>query len=224
MTDIRTVRHARTGKLGVGILALIVVAGTACLSGEYTTSRDKTAKGAGIGAAAGAVVGAVVGEGHADEILIGAAIGAGLGAGIGSYMDAQEEKLARIPGTTVERVGSDKLLVRFSSDVLFDTDSAMLVGDAPATLDKVAVVLKDFPKTAIVVEGFTDSTGSDEHNQELSLRRAGAVSSYFVDSGVKAGRLTALGYGEDHPVADNGTVAGRQQNRRVAVLIKGKAK
>ena len=69
----------------------------------------------------------MIGEGHADKILIGAAIGAGLGAGVGSYMDAQEEKLARIPGTTVERVGSDKLLVRFSSDVLFDTDSAMLV-------------------------------------------------------------------------------------------------
>ena len=224
MTDIRTVRHARTGKLGVGVLSLIVVAGTSCLSGEYTTSRDKTAKGAGIGAVAGAVAGAVIGEGHADKILIGAAIGAGLGAGIGSYMDAQEEKLARIPGTTVERVGSDKLLVRFSSDILFDTDSAMLVGDSPAALDKVAVVLKDFPKTAIVVEGFTDSTGTNEHNQDLSQRRAGTVSSYFVNSSVDAARLTAIGYGEDHPVADNGTTEGRQQNRRVAILIKGKAK
>ena len=224
MTDIRTVRRARVGRLGVGALAIIAVAGTGCLSGSYTTSRDKTVKGAGIGAVAGAVAGAVIGEGHADQILIGAAIGAGLGAGVGSYMDAQEEKLARIPGTTVERVGSDKLLVRFSSDVLFDTDSAMLVGDSPAALDKVAVVLKDFPKTAIVVEGFTDSTGSNEHNQELSQRRAGAVSGYFVDSGVPAARLTALGYGEDHPVGDNGTAEGRQQNRRVAVLIKGKAK
>jgi len=224
MTVDRTVRHTKIGKLGVGVLSIVAVAGTACLSGEYTTSRDKTAKGAGIGAAAGAVVGAVVGEGHADEILIGAAIGAGLGAGIGSYMDAQEEKLARIPGTTVERVGSDKLLVRFSSDVLFDTDSAMLVGDSPATLDKVAVVLKDFPKTAVVVEGFTDSTGSEEHNQELSQRRAAAVMGDFVNSGVDASRLTAIGYGENHPVGDNGTVEGRQQNRRVAVLIKGKAK
>jgi len=224
MTVDRTVRHTKIGKLGVGVLSIVAMAGTACLSGEYTTSRDKTAKGAGIGAAAGAVVGAVVGEGHADEILIGAAIGAGLGAGIGSYMDAQEEKLARIPGTTVERVGSDKLLVRFSSDVLFDTDSAMLRGDSRATLDKVAVVLKDFPKTAVVVEGFTDSTGSEEHNQELSQRRAAAVMGDFVNSGVDAGRLTAIGYGENHPVGDNGTVEGRQQNRRVAVLIKGKAK
>ena len=224
MTSIRTMRRARFGRLEVGVLLIFAVAGTACLSGKYTTSRDKTAKGAGIGAVAGAVVGAVVGEGHADKILIGAAIGAGLGAGIGSYMDAQEEKLARIPGTTVERVGSDKLLVRFSSDVLFEIDSAALVPDSRATLDQVAGVLKDFPKTAVVVEGFTDATGSNEHNQELSLRRAAAVSSYFVDGGVAAGRMTAIGYGEDHPVAGNDTDAGRQQNRRVAILIKGKAR
>ncbi len=224
MTSIRTMRRARFGRLEVGVLLIFAVAGTACLSGKYTTSRDKTAKGAGIGAVAGAVVGAVVGEGHADKILAGAAIGAGIGAGVGSYMDAQEEKLARIPGTTVERVGSDMLLVRFSSDVLFDTDSAVLVADSRATLDQVAGVLKDFPKTAVVVEGFTDSTGSNEHNQALSERRAGAVSTYFVDGGVNAGRMTALGYGEDHPVADNDTESGRRQNRRVAVLIKGKAK
>jgi len=224
MTGIRTMRRARVGRLGVGALAIIAVASAGCLSGSYTTSRDKTVKGAGIGAVAGAVAGAVIGEGHADEILAGAAIGAGIGAGIGSYMDAQEEKLARIPGTTVERVGKDKLLVRFSSDVLFDVDSAILVPASRSNLDQVAIVLNDFPKTAIVVEGFTDSTGSEEHNQALSERRAGAVSSYFVSSGVDAGRMTAIGFGEDHPVAGNDTEAGRRQNRRVAILIKGKAR
>jgi outer membrane protein OmpA-like peptidoglycan-associated protein len=221
MTTIHTIRCAG---LGAVVFSVIAVASTACLSGSYTTSRDKTAKGAGAGAVAGAVVGAVVGEGHADQILAGAAIGAGIGAGVGSYMDAQEEKLARIPGTTVERVGSDKLLVRFDSDVLFSVDSAILTPDSRATLDDVAVVLKDFSKTAVVVEGFTDSTGSEEHNQALSERRARAVSSYFVDSGVSADRVTSIGFGEDHPVADNDTEAGRRQNRRVAILIKGKAK
>ena len=221
MKDFRTMRRIT---LGVGAVAVIAIAGTACLSGSYTTSRDKTWKGAGVGAAAGAVVGAVVGEGHADEILAGAALGAGIGAGVGSYMDAQEEKLARIPGTTVERVGSDKLLVRFSSDVLFDVDSAILLPASRASLDEVAVVINDFPKTAVVVEGFTDSTGSEEHNQALSERRARAVSGYFVNQGVSAERVTAVGFGEDHPVAGNDTEAGRQQNRRVAMLIKGKAK
>ena len=224
MTTIHTMRRARVGRLGIGVLSIIAVGATGCLSGSYTTSRDKTLKGAGIGAAAGAVAGAVIGEGHADQILAGAAIGAGIGAGIGSYMDAQEEKLARIPGTTVERVGNDKLLVRFSSDVLFGIDSAILVPASRSTLDEVAIVLKDFPKTAVVVEGFTDSTGSEKHNQALSERRAGAVSNYFVSSGVDAGRMTAIGFGEDHPVAENKTEAGRRLNRRVAMLIKGKAR
>src|SRR6185295_13026579 len=91
-----------------------------------TTSRDKTAKGAGIGAAAGAATAVIAGKREADQILIGAAIGAAAGAGVGAYMDAQEERLARIPGTTVERIEDDMLLVRFDSDILFTPDSASL--------------------------------------------------------------------------------------------------
>jgi outer membrane protein OmpA-like peptidoglycan-associated protein len=204
-----------------GALVLILAAG--CLSGSYTTKRDKTKKGAGIGAAAGAVLGAVLGEGEADEILAGAAIGAGIGAGVGSYMDAQEEKLSRIPGTTVERVGDDKLLVRFSSDVLFDVDSVLLSPAARDTLGQTATVLNDFPKTAVVVQGFTDSTGSERHNLELSERRAQAVVNYLVDRGVEPERMTAIGYGEDHPIASNDTEQGRRRNRRVSILLKAKA-
>lgn len=206
------------------LLTVTVGLTSACMSGQYTTSRDKTGKGAGIGAAAGAVLGAVVGEGEADEILAGAAIGAGIGAGVGSYMDAQEEKLARIPGTSVERVGDDMLLVRFDSDVLFDVDSSLLASDAKQTLANVATVLTDFPKTAVVVEGFTDSTGSEDHNLRLSERRAGAVKGYLADRGVQSSRMTALGFGEDHPIASNDTAQGRRMNRRVTVLIKGKAR
>ncbi len=205
----------------VVVLAVIV---NACLTGKYTTSRDKTAKGAGIGAVAGAIIGAVVGEGEADEILAGAAIGAGIGAGIGSYMDAQEEKLARIPGTTVERVGDDTLLVRFDSDVLFTVDSAMLEGESQQTLQNVAVVLNDFPKTAVVVQGFTDSTGSNEHNQALSERRADSVRTFLAGQQVDPSRMASIGYGEEHPVASNDTSEGRRLNRRVTILIKGKAR
>jgi outer membrane protein OmpA-like peptidoglycan-associated protein len=194
------------------------------MSGSYTTERDKTTRGAAVGAAAGAVIGAVVGEGEADEILAGAAIGAGIGAGVGSYMDSQEEKLARIPGTTVERVGKDKLLVRFSSEILFEIDSALLSTTARSALGDVAVVLNDFPKTAVVVQGFTDSTGSEEHNLKLSQRRATSVRAYLVDRGVGPGRVTAIGYGEDHPVASNDSEDGRRLNRRVSILIKGKAR
>ena len=83
-------------------LALVVsLSGCAALTGGedgYTTKRDKTKKGAAYGAAGGAVLGAILGEGDLEDILKGAAIGAGVGAGVGAYMDAQQEKLAHIPG------------------------------------------------------------------------------------------------------------------------------
>ena len=189
-----------------------------------TTKRDKTGKGAAIGAASGAVLGAVLGEGELDEILLGAAVGGGIGAGVGAYMDKQEEALAHIPGTTVERVGDDMLLVHFESDVLFAVDSAVLNSNSRGSLEQAAGVFMQYPKTAILAQGHTDSTGSEEHNQDLSERRAQAVSNYLVGRGVDHTRITALGYGEGQPVASNETNSGRQQNRRVDLLLKGKAK
>jgi outer membrane protein OmpA-like peptidoglycan-associated protein len=189
-----------------------------------TTERDKTKKGAAIGAASGAVLGAILGEGELDEILMGAAIGGGIGAGVGVYMDKQEEALAQIPGTSVERVGEDMLLVHFASDVLFAVDSAVLNPASRASLDQAAEVFVQYPKTAILAQGHTDATGGEQHNQDLSERRAKAVSNYLVGRGVDPERITALGYGEGNPVASNETAAGRQQNRRVDLLLKGKAR
>ena len=204
----------------VGLISGCATTGT---SGR-TTSRDKTGKGAAIGAGVGAVLGALLGEGEADEILAGAAIGAGIGAGVGAYMDRQEEKLARIPGTTVERVGKNMLLIHFDSDILFEIDSASLVGASTSTLDQVAVVLIDYPKTAVVVQGHTDSTGSEEHNQGLSERRAKSVQNYLLGRGVDAARMVALGYGEGQPRDTNDTAEGRKRNRRVNILLKARAR
>jgi outer membrane protein OmpA-like peptidoglycan-associated protein len=210
----------------VAVCALFAL--TACQSlprpEPYETKRDKTAKGAGIGAAAGAAGAILAGEREADEILVGAAIGAAVGGGIGYYMDRQEEKLARIPGTTVERVSEDVLLVHFDSDILFDTDSASLDPGARGTLEDVSQVFHEFPKTAIVVQGHTDSRGTEEHNEQLSERRARSVEAYLVGRGVDGGRITSVGYGEQFPVADNDSDWGRQQNRRVDLLLKGKAR
>jgi outer membrane protein OmpA-like peptidoglycan-associated protein len=202
---------------------LLLVTSTALACGPYATKRDKTAKGAGIGAGVGAVVALVTGEREADEILSRAAIGAVGGAGIGAYMDHQEEQLARIPGTTVERVSPDVLLVRFESDVLFDVDSAVIRDEGRETLVQVADVMDEFDKTAIVVQGHTDSTGSDSHNQELSERRAAAARDYLVTRGVDDQRVQAIGYGETQPVSPNDTPADRQVNRRVEILLKAKA-
>jgi outer membrane protein OmpA-like peptidoglycan-associated protein len=211
----------------VASVALLLLTGCALIRQErepYTTQRDKTRKGAGIGAAAGAAAAVLAGEREADEILAGAAIGAVVGGGIGFYMDRQEEKLARIPGTTVERISPGVLLVHFDATVLFDTDSAVVRAAGQGTLDQVAGVLNEFDKTAVVVQGHTDSTGSEEHNQNLSQRRAEASRAHLAMRGVDAGRMTALGYGEGYPVADNDSPVGRQRNRRVDILLKAQAR
>lgn len=217
----------RTSKLHLVVAAVAlaaVLAACAGYTGPYTTRRDKTAKGAGIGAAAGAAAALLMGEDEADDILARAAIGAGVGAGVGAYMDRQEERLARIPGTTVESLGNDKLLVRFDSSVLFDVDSAIVGSSGRGTLDQVADVLSEYDKTAVIVQGHTDSTGSETHNQDLSERRARAVSNHLVGHGVDSVRISAIGYGEGYPVAANDTESGRQQNRRVDILLKAKVK
>ncbi|MDX1642719.1 MAG: OmpA family protein [Thermoanaerobaculia bacterium] len=207
-------------------LVAVLALGTACASvtDPYATERDKTAKGAGIGAVGGAAAAILLGEREADEILAGAAIGAAIGGGVGAYMDRQEEKLARIPGTTVERLGDNLLLVRFGSNVLFDVDSAIVKSSGQASLDRVASVLTEYPKTAVIVQGHTDSTGSEQHNQDLSERRAASVEAHLIGRGVDPGRITAVGYGEGHPVATNETETGRQLNRRVDILLKAKVK
>jgi outer membrane protein OmpA-like peptidoglycan-associated protein len=213
--------------LAVLLLALVCLIGACATTGTTstrTTNRDKTYKGAAIGAGAGAVMGVLTGEGEADEILARAAIGAGIGAGVGAYMDHQEEKLARIPGTTVERVGDDMLLIHFDSDILFAVDSASLSGSSLASLDQVSSVLNEYPKTAVVVQGHTDSTGSEQHNQDLSERRAKSVQNYLIGRGLDASRTVALGYGEGMPRATNDTEEGRSLNRRVNILLKAKAR
>jgi outer membrane protein OmpA-like peptidoglycan-associated protein len=233
MTTLDRNQHARGLHPGSLVaLGLVVALTGGLLAGctairqrdPYETQRDKTAKGAGIGAAAGAAAAILKGEREADEILAGAAIGAVIGGGIGAYMDHQEERLTRIPGTTVERVSQNVILIHFDSDVLFNVDSAALSPSSQGTLTQVGQVLLDYPKTAVVVQGHTDATGAEQHNQELSERRAQAVENYLIGRGIDQGRLTAVGYGETLPVASNDSEYGREQNRRVDILLKARAR
>jgi outer membrane protein OmpA-like peptidoglycan-associated protein len=187
-----------------------------------TTSHDKTVKGAGIGAATGAATAILVGKREADQILIGSAIGAVAGAGVGAYLDAQERKITRIPGTTVERTDDDTLLVRFDSDVLFPAGSAKPTAQSLSMLGELGDVLVGYPKTAVVVQGFTDSTGGPQLNQELSERRALAVKDILTERGVDSRRIAAIGHGEQYPIASNGFEDGRRRNRRVTILLKSR--
>jgi outer membrane protein OmpA-like peptidoglycan-associated protein len=104
-------------------------------------------------------------------------------------------------------------------DVLFATDQARLTPAGMATLRKLADVLAQNPQRTVLVEGFTDSTGSDAHNQQLSERRAGAVRAALMEMGVSAERVAMRGYGEAHPVAANDTAGNRQLNRRVEIVL-----
>jgi outer membrane protein OmpA-like peptidoglycan-associated protein len=107
------------------------------------------------------------------------------------------------------------------SDVLFDTGSATLKPGAREKLARVAGVLLAYPGLEIDIEGHTDSVGSDDYNQQLSERRADSVRAYLVQQGIPRDTVEAMGFGESRPVVDNGTAAGRQQNRRVELVISG---
>lgn len=107
----------------------------------------------------------------------------------------------------------------FKADALFDFDSAKIRPDAIPILDKAVAWLNEFPTVKGVIEGHTDSRGSEEYNQGLSERRAKAVYDYLVDKGINKFRLTYKGYGESRPVATNETDEGRQLNRRIVLVL-----
>ena len=109
------------------------------------------------------------------------------------------------------------------SDVLFDTGSYTLRTAAREKLAKVSGILLAYPGLKLQVEGYTDSVGSDEFNQRLSEQRAGAVRDYLIIQGVSPDVVTATGYGKTRPVASNDTAEGRQQNRRVEIVVNGDA-
>jgi outer membrane protein OmpA-like peptidoglycan-associated protein len=114
---------------------------------------------------------------------------------------------------------TDRGLVLTLGDTLFATGRAELKPGAGANLDRVTTFLTEYPKRTAAIQGFTDSMGTEEYNMDLSQRRADAVKGYLVGRGVGSERLTSSGRGENMPVGDNASVAGRQQNRRVEVVI-----
>jgi outer membrane protein OmpA-like peptidoglycan-associated protein len=185
-------------------------------------SSSKTVKGGAIGAGAGAVIGGIIGHqagNTAVGAIIGAAVGGTAGALIGHYMDKQAEEMQRdIKNAKIERVG-EGIKITFDSGLLFQTNSSRLSTAAEQNITELAKILAKYKDTDILVEGHTDSTGTDAYNQKLSEERADAVASYAKGLGVKGSRFTTTGYGETQPVASNATAEGRQKNRRVEVAI-----
>ena len=185
-------------------------------------SISKTAKGTAIGAAAGALAGAVIGKAAGNTTngaIIGAAVGGASGAAIGNYMDRQSRELEEdLEGAKVERVG-EGIKITFDSGILFDVNSYQLKDASRENIAELSEILQKYEDTNIMFSGYTDNTGSEEYNQELSEDRAKSVAEYAAFTGVDAERMTIIGYGESDPVADNSTATGRQQNRRVEIGI-----
>ena len=213
-------------KLMAGVAGLTAMLG-GCTTLDAYTQESKTSnatKGAIIGAASGAVVGLISGDDSVERrkrALIGAGVGALAGGAIGYYMDQQEAKLrAELEGTgvSVTRIG-DNITLNMPGNVTFRTDSSDLSPAFFDVLNSVGKVLNEFDKTVVEVAGHTDSTGSESYNQNLSERRAMAVGQYLQAQEVSGQRLITLGMGELRPVADNGTSAGRQANRRVEITM-----
>jgi outer membrane protein OmpA-like peptidoglycan-associated protein len=197
-----------------------------CTQNAYTgqSQASKTSIGAGIGAATGALAGVLLGDNPKERrtnALIGAGIGAVGGGGIGYYMDRQETALRdrlRNSGVSVTRNG-DIITLNMPGNITFDTNQSSLKPQFFDTLNSVVLVLKEFNKTNIRIEGHTDNVGSEEHNNQLSRERANAVSQYFASQGVDYGRLNAIGYGETRPIASNDNESGRAANRRVEIQL-----
>jgi OOP family OmpA-OmpF porin len=136
------------------------------------------------------------------------------GDGVADYKDkcpkTEQGKKVDSKGCPTESIARGVL-----NDVTFELGKDVLTESAKVELDKVATALNQFPNVPVEVQGHTDSSGDDNYNMFLSGKRAESVKNYLISKGVDGTRLTAKGYGETKPVADNGTRDGRKQNRRV---------
>ena len=103
--------------------------------------------------------------------------------------------------------------------MLFTLNEASLKPEARERITKLSGILLIMSELNLRIEGHTDSTGSDEHNQRLSERRAGSVKDLLASQGIDMNRMVAVGYGEQRPMVDNSSKSGRQQNRRVEIVI-----
>ena len=207
--------------------ALVFIASALVLSACATdpntgqTIYGNTARGAAIGALGGAAVGVLGGGNDGRNAAIGAAVGALAGGAVGVYMDKQEAELRRKTagsGIGVVRNG-DQIELRMPSDVTFGVDQAGIQSQFYDELDSVASTLVEYPQTKIDIIGHADSDGSESHNQDLSERRAASVKSYLSGRGVQGLRMVSYGRGELEPIASNSTAAGKQQNRRVQIVL-----
>lgn len=205
--------------LGIGmVLSLSGCSTINPYTGQQQTSD--TGIGAGMGALGGAAIGAIAGGGRGA--LIGGAVGALTGGLIGSFMDKENAELhQQLQGTGVQvsQQGHYIQLI-MASDVTFKTGQYDIRTDYYPTLNSVAVVLKKYDRTNVMITGFTDNVGNAAYNQSLSERRAASVGAFLVSQGISPGRIFTDGRGKRDPMASNATAEGRGMNRRVVITLR----
>ncbi|MEJ8821810.1 OmpA family protein [Variovorax humicola] len=209
-------------KLVLSTCALAVVL-TGC-AGMTDTQRN-TGIGAGAGALAGAAIGSATG-GNRNAIAGGAAIGAAAGA-LGGYLWSQRmenqkkemEQATKGTGIAVSQTANNELKLAIPSDASFDTGRAVIKPTFARVLDQFATGLRNNANADVRIIGHTDSTGTDTINNPLSIERAASTRDYLISRGVRSNAFNIDGRGSREPVADNGTDAGRAQNRRVEIFV-----
>lgn len=192
----------------------ILLIATVLAIGGCSTPGKRTGIGAGAGAGVGAAVGGAAGGWKGAGI--GAVVGAATGAAVGNYLDKQYNELQEVADT--KRV-KDGILVNLKNDLLFDTGSSQIKPEAQSQLSDLGRILSKYKDDRIRIEGFTDNTGSASYNLELSKLRAQAVREVLKSQGVHDDQILVFGFGESRPIASNKTTLGRQQNRRVNLVI-----
>jgi outer membrane protein OmpA-like peptidoglycan-associated protein len=219
--------NKRSVRVGASFTAVaLTLAG--CATDEYGNRlpMSDTTTGALVGTAVGAGIGALAASHSAKGALLGAVGGGLAGALVGNYMDRQKQDFEKVLAPELnagvirlEKLPDNRLRVGMTSVSAFQIDSYAIKPSFYGTLNRIAQVVNRYGKTQLVIVGYTDNTGSPQHNQVLSERRAGAVQNYLLGRGVIPQRLTAYGRGEADPIASNATEAGRQLNRRVEITI-----
>jgi len=207
-------------------LAATIVLMTVTGCANMSETQRGTATGAGIGAGLGAVLGAVTGGGGGSRATKGAVLGGAAGAVIGNIwskrMERQKqvmEEATRGSGVQVSQTADNRLKLEIPSDVSFDTGRSDIKPNFQPVLDRFATTLNENPSTNVTIIGHTDSTGSPDINQPLSVDRAARTRDYLAGRGVNPARITVEGRGSNQPIASNASASGRASNRRVEIYV-----
>jgi outer membrane protein OmpA-like peptidoglycan-associated protein len=138
---------------------------------------------------------------------------------LGRAQSSEAQAPAETARSGGESRGADRGLVLMLGDLEFDAGKASLHSTATTAIERLAQLMNVYPERSVRIEGHTDSVGDDAQNQQLSERRAEAVRDAVIARGIDAARVEAVGYGETRPIADNATSSGRQQNRRIELVL-----